>query len=185
MKVLFDREKALRHKLEIEAEVDKENAMRQKHDRKVWIIAWLITLAIVLLSAFGGWLLFQEEFRMGFTELNLLSAGSYVFLCLLLACIPALVANESLYGSLRYDDVYTTDVKYLLETEGKSVLEHKLESESNRYPALYVVTEDGCHFVRTSCACCLRKEVSTAVEEETADLEKGLLLVPYKNESEH
>lgn len=180
MKWIYDEALAQQRKQEYDAMVEQENLDRKAHNKKMTKLSYFCGIGIFAFFGIGSWMLWPhlivnfvcDEQWLAVCVLFLF-AGFFTFLvCWLFSENKMGILDES---SRIWWKCPSADVLYFEKTEGKNVLSRKINQDG----AVYLTLEDEKHFVSTAYAFSLNKEISTAVEEETADLENSLYLIPY------
>lgn len=184
MKIIYDADKALRCKQEIEAEIDHENSCATKHNSLLTTFT-LCMYGIICAIVFGGsWLLYSVWLKpLDDVELFMYVLG-LLLIAAVLICFVWLYDYNHQKPLLDYKSRYTIQIKYYLAVEGKNILEQSVQTV-NKQTILSISLEDENHLVSQAKIYGLEQKVSTAVTEETVDLEKGLYLIPYKKGVSH
>ena len=178
MKIIYNAERAMQHKKEIDAEVAQENKDRRKSNRIKITIGILLTLAYIILCSVGAvWLWpFVDGDRAMFV-------GCIVLLYTFLTGVTWYVTRESLDWYLDDDSLkhrYTPDIKYFLATKGKRILKQDFARDRE---GILLTLEDENHFVTTDTIWVFNKKINTSVSEVTFDLEHSIVLIPYEKEN--
>lgn len=177
MKIIYDREKAISRKEEIDKEIKKENEWREKENRKMRWIGGSITAALIALII--GVCVYLCLFEVHKDLLPLPIGMGFVFVALVV--IAAYVYFEAeLWPKAEAD--YPANVIFLNKTDGYNVLQIYIKDDGVSYHDVSVDREDKNHKVETIPIASLKNVVYADLPEDSepiADLETGEYKTPY------
>lgn len=185
MKIIYDEAKTTARKQQIEQTVQETNFKIHKKNMIITAIVWSIAIilgaaAIVIFYPMITEMLNEGAGNMFHSAMCVLGYVAVPGTFYLAAeGVVAMATEEHLYYK------YPPDVEYYIAIQDKNVL--KVDFKPAKIAgkvALILTYEDENHIVCTQDVCWLTCKQSTAVTEDTADLENGLYLMPYNEEKE-
>lgn len=182
MKLIYDREKAISRKEEIDKETEEENKWREKENRKA---GWKgIVIAALLIVLIIGATIFMVSYICTADDTPIfIGLGSVLAIFAILGAFYLIELDMWEMKTIQYP----VDVEYFLKTDGYNVLQVFAKKSDSGYHGIYADREDKDHKVETVCIGFLKDTVRADIpigSEPVADLEAGEYCVPYKRKEE-
>ena len=166
--VVYDRENALSHKKELDeynAEINKEF---KKESITYSVLALICALGATTALYYG--IKFFGESNWSFSILLPLAVILWIGTGI---CLMAKVTTDKEIGK---NVEYTKDIKYLMMTDGKNVLDTRYNWDENR---VEVDIENEKHVVSTKHICLEPPVVKTGIVVPELNMEQGCVFIPY------
>lgn len=180
MNFIYNEEEAKKKKEEFDEQCQRSVIEANKQNRKTQVLVWGVVAAsvVILLAAIWVFCIFSmkiDDYMLGFV----LAIMASIILPIFGLGIGKVWEGERWECPLYTDEAYTADVWYYIRTGNGKVLRRKIKEDYKGFEDLYVDLENEDGAVSVIKACSLKEVVSTKVGEETADLPRGLYLIPY------
>ena len=182
MNLIYDRERAIARKKEIDRETENENERRKRENIKIKWIGTGIGAAIITLIA--GITVCLCLFLIDNNMLPL-GIGLGAVLSLLTILAVGLYINDALW--LKTEADYPADVEFLNKTDGYNILQIHIEKAENLCHKIKVDREDKSHKVETVFVAFLKDMTYADLPESSEpviDLEAGEYKIPYIRKKE-
>ena len=166
MNIIYNAEKALQHKQEMDDAIATYEAKIQKDEKRD-------TITRICLVVFGGILLIATNMA-GW-------AIAVVFSVCILIEIPT-VFTSWLTNIYKPSEKYTPDIEYYLASEGKQILSITVEPAFDWLPSVQIIAENTDHSTTET-------KIDFSVVERTdlqnivLDVNEGVVYVPYEREN--
>lgn len=177
MNLIYDRERAIARKKEIDRETEEENERRKKENKKIKWIGIGVGAAIITLIAGITVCLCLFLIDKNFIPLCI---GLGAVLSLLAILAVGLYINDALW--LKTEADYPADVEFLNKTDGYNILQIHIEKAENLCHKIKVDREDKSHKVETVFVAFLKDMTYANLPESSKpviDLEAGEYKIPY------
>lgn len=183
-KIIYDAEKAISEKNEIDSSVRERNKQARKYNIILHIsVITASALIWATVSIISAMFIRKCLYGTAITALSVIASVNWVLLIAFVAyCI--ILFNEK--PILKPHECYSLQVEYYLQTTGagKTVIEFRLESFDDGY-GIKVVLEDKEHRISEyvfSSSNFLMRKYRTGISGMIVDLEKAIVYEPYTDE---
>lgn len=166
MNIIYNAEKALQHKQEMDDAIATYKAKIQKDEKRD-------TITRICLVVFGGILLIATN-MVGW-------AIAVVFSVCILIEIPT-VFTSWLTDIYKPSEKYTPDIEYYLASEGKKILSITVEPAFDWLPSVQIIAENADHST-TETKIDFRVVERTDLQDIVLDVNEGVVYVPYEREN--
>lgn len=166
MNIIYNAEKALQHKQEMDDAIATYKAKIQKDEKRD-------TITRICLVVFGGILLIATN-MVGW-------AIAVVFSVCILIEIPT-VFTSWLTDIYKPSEKYTPDIEYYLASEGKKILSITVEPAFDWLPSVQIIAENADHST-TETKIDFRVVERTDLQDIVLDVNEGVVYVPHEREN--
>ena len=175
MKIIYNEEEARKKK----EEIDKRNREeKEKVKKRNWRTLWTsLIISVVIASASIPLFIKAATSLEEASGVACLLIGIMLVLFGIIPCLIGIAMQETFCPPQ-----YPADVAYFIATAGRTVVKHLINGPDDSFVYVWLEDAEGC--VERVMVCMLTRKRCTRVIEETADLTKGVLLVPYVTDDE-